>query len=408
MPLDPREGLFEFREFKGLRNDTDTRDFEPGDMDAALNTDIDNGQNIARRKGFSAPVVAGIDRSLFSAGSVCLGIGSNTLFHIKPDWSTTGLHSGLTPNLPMAYAPIGARVYYTNGAESGAVENGARRTWGLSVPVLGPVVTTGGAFLSGRYQFSMTYLRQDGQESGAALAAVQELTTTGGFALTLPVSTDPTVTRKAVYISARDGEALYLCAILDNSVTAFTVFEPKQLTIALATQFLSAPFAGEHIAYGNGRMLVARGSRLYPSEAYAPELFDLRKGVPFLDRITMVAPLLDGTWLGTDTQVIWLPNAEPEKWEFVVKAQYGVIPYTDTMNNSTAVDPQKGQDPAVFFASTRGLCMGARGGQLINFTDGRFAYPIQPTGTGVVRSHRGTVQYLVTLNGPETVGNVAD
>jgi hypothetical protein len=163
----------------------------------------------------------------------------------------------------------------------------------------------------------------------------------------------------------------------------------------------------DHIAYANGRMLVAIGPRLYCSEPYAPELFDPRRSWPFLDRITMVAPLEDGTWLGTRSQIIWLPNAEPEKWQFVLKAPYGVISGTAYEDSLASVGDGSGKGRAVFFATTQGLCVGTTGGQMSNFTEGRFAYPIQERGAGIVRRHRGMTQYLTTLHGAEVAGNVA-
>jgi len=405
------EELREHRDFTGLRNNVGAAGFDLGDFEVALNVDVDDAGFLLRRKGHSAVVVAGVDRDLFAAGGICLGVGSNALKQILPDFTTVMLRSGLAPSRPLTYAAVANRVYYSNGVESGAVENGQHRTWGL-VPPTPPVATqVGGSLRAGRYQYTMTYLRADGQESGAPRAAVVELTAVAsGYELTLPVSTDPSVTDKAVYVSARDGETLYRYAVVDNATTTFTVGEERPGTVALATQFLVSPnILGtiDHIAYGNGRMLVAVGSQLYCSEPYAPELFDPRKSWPFLDAITMVQPLEDGTWLGTKSQVIWLPNAEPEKWQFMVKAPYGVIPGTAYVDSLSSVGDGSGKGPAVYFATTQGLCVGGNGGQMSNFTEGRFAYPIQERGAGIMRRHRGMSQYLTTLHGAEVAGNVA-
>ena len=405
------EDLREHREWMGLRNNVGAAGFDLGDLEVALDVDVNDAGFLLRRKGHSAVVVAGVDRDLFAAGSICLGVGSNALKQILPDFTTVTLRTGLTPLRPLSYSAIGGRVYYTNGVEYGVVENGQHRSWGLTPPALGLAVLVGGALRAGRYQYSMTYLRSDGQESGAPRAAVVELTVVAsGYELTLPVSTDPTVTQKTVYATTRDGETLYRYAVVDNATTTFAVREEQPGTVALATQFLVSPNilgAIDHIAYGNGRMLVAAGSRLYCSESYAPELFDFRKSWPFLDAITMVAPLEDGTWLGTHSQVIWLPNAEPEKWQFMVKAPYGVIPGTAYVDSLSSVGDGSGKGPAVYFATTQGLCVGGNGGHMSNFTEGRFAYPIQERGAGIVRRHRGMSQYLTTLHGAEVAGNVA-
>ena len=405
------QDLREHRDFLGLRNNVGAAGFDLGDLEVALDVDVNDVGFLLRRKGHSAVVVAGVDRDLFAAGSICLGVGSNALKQILPDFTTVTLRTGLTPLRPLSYSAIGGRVYYTNGVEFGVVENGQHRSWGLTPPALGLAVLVGGALRAGRYQYTMTYLRSDRQESGAARAAVVELSAVAsGYELTLPVSTDPSVTQKAVYVSDRDGETLHRYAVLDNAVTTFAIREERSGTVALATQFLVSPNilgAIDHIAYGNGRMLVAAGSRLYCSESYAPELFDPRKSWPFLDAITLVASLEDGTWLGTKSQVIWLPNAEPEKWQFMVKAPYGVIPGTAYVDSLSSVGDGSGKGPAVYFATTQGLCVGANGGQITNYTDGRYAIPIQERGAGIVRRHRGMSQFLVTLRGTEISGNIA-
>lgn len=409
MTLDPREGLFEFTEFRGLRNTVDPSDFEPGDMATALNVDVNDG-NVTRRKGYGTVVVAGVDRDLFASGSNCLGVGSNVLKQIMPDYSTIVLRSSMTPNRALSYCAISDRVYYTSGIEFGVVQNGANRTWGMVPPVLGAVTLTGGGLLAGRYQLTLTYVRSDGQESGARLSQVVTVPAGGGFTAALPVSTDPTVTYKRVYLTARDGQALYEYATVPNADTSISIQLAQPGTIPLETQFLVPPeMLGtiSHIAYGNGHMLVAADNRLFVSEPYAPELFDPRKAYAFPDRVTMIAFLEDGAWLGTDTQIAWLASSDIEKWEFKQRANYGVIPGTAKVHSAEAIAGGESKLPAVFFAANEGLCAGMANGELLNFTKARFAYPIQPLGAGVVRDYRGGVQWLVSLNGPETPGNVA-
>ena len=414
MAVDPKEGLVEFRDFKGLRNTVDISSFGRGDLTTALNVDIDDEENINRRKGFSTVMTSAVDRALFAAGPLCLGVGSNALKQVLPDWSTITLRSGLTANRDLSYTPVGARVYYSNGVELGVVENGQHRSWGLPVPALLQAATTGGDLQPGIYQFTVTFIRQDGQESGAARAGTIALTATGGISLSaIPVASDATIVAKAVYVSTRDGSTLYRAGLIANATTTFAIREEGDPAAPLQTQFLSAPPAGDFLAFSRGHMLVAAGNKLYPSEPYAPELFDLRKRVTFLDRITMIAPIADGKvykqhgiWIGTDSQIIWLQGDSPDKWDFQVKAGYGVIPGTlDIADGELIGDGTARGSPAAFFASKRGLCFGKQGGEFHNATEARFAYPSMDKGAGVVRRHIGTGQYVVTLQGTEVAGN---
>lgn len=72
-PVDPREGLEEYANFQGLRNNVSAEVFSKEDLVTALNVDIDDSLGISRRKGFSSPVTTAIDRDLFASGSICLG-----------------------------------------------------------------------------------------------------------------------------------------------------------------------------------------------------------------------------------------------------------------------------------------------------------------------------------------------
>lgn len=406
--IDEREGLEEYSGFLGLRNNTGAESFSKQDLVTALNVDIDDSLGISRRKGFSSPVTAAVDRSLFASGSVCLGVGSNALKRVHPDWSTTTLRTGLTASKELSYAVVGDRVFYSNSVETGCVQGSVHRTWGITPPSSPPASATGGSLPAGIYQFAVTYLRSDGQESGARRAGTITVGNDGGISLSsISVSADPTITRKAIYATTANGKTLFLVGIIDNTTTTFVIRGTG--ASPLLTQFLSPPPAGSFIASWKGWMLVAKDSRLYPSEAYAPELFDFRKSLPFSDRITMIAPVKFGVFIGTDSQVIWMAGDDPEKWVFKVAAEYGAIPGTLTFGDGELLGDtgQAAGDPVAFFATKRGLCIGRSDGGFANLTQARFAYPIQTQGAGIVRRHRGMAQFVCTMKGAETAGNVA-
>jgi len=409
-PVDPREGLEEYASFLGLRNTVSPESFSKQDLATCLNCDIDDSLGISRRKGYSAPVTAAVDRDLWASGSVCLGVGSNSLKLVNPDWTTTTLRSGLTASKSLSYTFVGDRVFYSNGVELGCVQNGAHRTWGLDAPGVPVAATTGGSLPAGWYQYAVTYLRDDGQESGARKAGTIDLADIGGISLSsISVSSDPTVTHKVIYATpTAGGTTLYRAGVIANADTDFVIRDPRMGSSPLVTQFLSAPPAGDFIGYYGGVMMVAKGARLYPSEPYAPELFDLRKAVPFSSSVTMIAPVKEGVWVGTNDQIIWLAGNTPEAWTHRVVAEYGAIPGTLTFGDGELFgDGSLAGDPIAFFATKRGLCAGRPNGTITNLTQHRFAYPIQPKGAAIVRRHRGIAQLLCTMQGAETAGNVA-
>lgn len=410
--IDEREGLEEFSSFLGLRNNVNAEAFERGDLVTALNVDIDDANKIRRRRGHSAVLTAAVDRSLWAEGAMCLGVGSNALKRIHPNYTATILRTGLSADRPLAYAAVGGRIYYSNGVEQGCVEaNGTHRTWGLTVPTIPLAVATGGTLRAGKYQYAVTYLRNDGQESGTRLAGTIELTDTSGISLSsISVSTDSTVNTKAIYTTPVNGETLFLTGTISNSTPTYIIRETRTGANPLRTQFLSPPPAGDYLAYWKGWMLVGRGTYLYVSEPYAPELFDLRKSYPFLDNLTMLAATgtrSEGVWVGTENQVIWLGGSSPETWQPDTIADYGVIPGALWVADGELLgDKAHAGTPVAFFATTRGLCAGLSDGTFHNLTQDRYAYPSMDRGACVVRRHQGMAQMLATLQGTEVAGNV--
>lgn len=408
--VDPREGLFQFGDFRGLRNNVGADAFAPSDLSVALNVDIDDALGVRRRKGFSSPAAAAVDRGLWADGSVCLGVGGDALKLVHPDYTTKTLRTGLAADRALSYTAVADRVFWANGVETGVVQDGTNRSWGLTVPGIPIASPASGSLTPGTYQYAVTYLRQDGQESGAPRAGVIDLVATGGIALSnISVSDDPTVVYKAVYLSATNGETLFAVGMIENAATTFLIDEQRRQSSPLMTQFLSPPPAGDFIAEFRGHLLVAVGDRLYPSEPYAPELFDLRKGIGFGEAITLVAPMPDGSgvYIGTLSKVTWVQGASPSEWVYRTVSRYGAVPGTLSYGDGDLLGDGQSTGEIAFFATTRGLCAGRTGGALLNLTEARFAYPIQPRGAGVVRRHRGMAQYLCTMQGPETAGNVA-
>jgi hypothetical protein len=414
MALDPKEGLYEHSQFAGLRNNVPVDRFEPGDLSVAQNVDVDDSQRVTRRKGHGSAVVSGACKSLWSDGSTALAVQSETtLIQIMPSYATKTLRTGITTGRDMTYVSMAGRVYYSNGVETGVVDNGQSRSWGLAPPSAQPIAAvTGGVLAPGRYQFAVTYLRTDGQESGTLVAGYIDLASTNGIALSaIPVPADPDVAAKMVYFSKRDGETLYRVGAIGLTITSFTYAMEASMQVPLMTQHLAPPPAGDFVGRVGARLLVANGDTLYPSEPYAPELFDLRKAKRFDSRITMVESIdtrIEGMWLGTDAAVVWLRGESPEKWEYDIAADYGVIPGSLAYIDGDAIGngALKGS-PVAFFATARGLCYGTSSGTFENMTWDRFAYPIQDKGAAVVRRHRGMIQGLVTMRGTEQAANVS-
>lgn len=390
--------VFTFAEFDGLRNTVSPEEMPATDLVAAVNVDITDSKRVRRRKGIGAPVVSGACHSFWSNGAVAFVVSGTSLLQVMPDFTTRVLRTGLAVDAPMSYAVVGERVFFSNGYENGVVEDGVARPWGLDVPDLPVVSAIPGSLRAGRYQYVLVFKDTYGQGSGATRAGVVTLTEPAGLSFTSFGTVPAEAAAIELYLSQPDGELLYLAATIHPAATIALVTAPIDSVVPLETQFLSPPPPGQHIAYLYGRMYVAEGSRVYYSEPYAPELFDLRKQYPTEAKVTMLAPVSGGVFIGTETEIGWVSGADPEKTEFTTKASHGVIPGT-LAYGATDDFSQEAGGRAAYFATDGGIMRGLPGGQLENLTRARYEYPTAARGAGVVRTTGGIAQYLAVLQG---------
>lgn len=392
--------------FKGLRNNVGTENFALGDLDAATNVDIDDAGDVLLRRGYPAAMIAGASHSLWANGNLCLAVIDGTLTQILPGLAALSLRTGMAARA-VSYDSVADRVYYSNGIVTGVVEHSASRSWGLEVPRSLRATAVGGSLPPGKYQFALTYIRTDGQESGASRAGTLELLSSGGLQFdNLPVPSDPDILEKALYVTKADGSTLYYAHTVLAATTSTSYTTPARGVSALETQHLSPPPPGDIVAYFAGRLYVAAGDTLYPSRPYAYELFDLREAIRFGGLITLVAPVTDGLFVSAGPRIVFLSGRDPGQFDYRERAQYSAIPGTAYREQASVFDPER-DDSCAIWATTRGVCAGFDGGKMLNLTEARYAYPAQQVGAGVVRPWRGTQQFITTLRGTEIPGNIA-
>lgn len=409
-PRDP--DVVSYGSFAGVRNDVSSERFGPADLDACDNVDIDNTGKLQRRAGYTKRNAVAT-HSLWSDGEA-LGfcVQGTTLKKIALDYALTTVRSGLTADFRMAYAKINGNVYFSNARETGVYTPSGARSWGLPVPPL-PAVSVGyGGLKAGEYQFVLTYVRTDGQESGAGVAGrvtIPGSTPTtehadleplnlgaGAIIFTLPVPTDTDIAYKNIYISPPNGDKLYLAMTVAAAATTATYAGTTQeFSYDLKTQFLQAPPAGHLVGYYSGRAYVAVDDTLFYSEPYAYELFDLRNYISMNGRITLIAPLEDkesleapglnsGLFLGTDRNCGVLVGNSPETFQYVPKVDYGAIEGAlDYVDGSLFSDGAFGARRLPMWLSTQGVCIGVPGMEIRNLTRNRFSFTAAGRGAAV-------------------------
>lgn len=401
------QDVVSYQAFSGVRSDVTPERFGITDLTVANNCVLDKSGRIARRDGFTRALTTAC-HSLWASEELGLAmrvVGSE-LRRIAVDFSETVLRSGLTPGARMSYWRVNDRVYYANGVQTGVIENGGARSWGISIPPLPAVVQTIGNMPAGTYQYVATYFRNDGQESGAGLAGRVTVPDGAGLIFAMPTSTDPTVARKGIYLSTTNGEMLFLAGTALNSQATITYAnDTTELNLPLATQFLGPPPAGHLIGYFRGRTYMGVENIWYPSEPFGYELFDLRKYIQMDGRITMFAPLEDkeiyekgrksGVFVGTDRTCGVFAGSDPEEFEYVAKTDYGaVLGAVDYVDGSLFGDNSVGAKQLPLWMSKAGLCVGLPDLEIRNIT--RTKYGFSSGGQGAALFIPGPNRYIVT------------
>lgn len=394
-----------YSSFTGVRNDVTPERFAISDLDIAVNCDLDKTGRLARRAGYTRHITGAI-HSLWANGSICLYVTGGNLVRMQPDYSTLTVRSGLTPGLKMSYDTLAGRIFYSNGTETGVLDAGVSRSWGINPPLPFMATPTVGGMPGGRYQYTMTFSRADGQESGAGLAGTIQLPTNSGLTFTLPISTDPGVTGKTIYLTPPNGDVLFVAAMVLNSTTTLTYAnDTKELVVPLETQFLQLAPAGQLVKAYRGRMFVAAGDTLYPSEPFAYEQFDIRNYIQLDSRITMLATIEDrdagaansGFFVGTDRSCGVLIGSSPDEFQYVPKTDYGaVLGALDYVDGALYGDGSTGARQLPMFVTTSGICVGMPNMEISNLT--RTKYEFTAAGVGAAIFEPGPNRFIAVTN----------
>jgi hypothetical protein len=393
----------ELRMLHGVRNDVALERFDRDaqgrrtgftDLASAVNLDLDETGKVSRRLGTNL-VVAGNAHSLFEAGDDNYVVLNSFINHV----SKTLARTPVTPvNGRVAYAKINGSTYWSDGVIKGVLTGAVNVPWGIAVPTVPTAAPCLGNLRPGRYLYTMTYVRSTGAESGAPKYGEIEVLENQGISLTLPVSTDPQVATKRIYLTDCNGEVAYLAGTLTNSETTLTVNSMPVLGMPVRTQFMGPMPAGRVVGVFAGRSYVASGRYLWYSLPYEYELCDLRSGfVGFSSDVRTFAPCSNGVFVGSDTETVWLAGKDPLTWDLTTVAAYGTVLGTEVIVPGVQVGDGSANGKVAAWMSTKGLCLGFDGGQMQNVTGGRYIPPEAREGASLLKIRGGTPQVVTTL-----------
>jgi hypothetical protein len=173
-------------------------------------------------------------------------------------------------------------------------------------------------------------------------------------------------------------------------------------------------------------MYVAVENALFHSDPYAMELFHLDTNyLQFPAKIGMFEAVNGGVYVATidlpgeDQETpagTWFLSGDgPGRFTLTKLFDYGVLPGSAVLTDAAYFEsrPQAEAEgsqarPAVVWATRHGICLGRDGGSVQNLTEAVYSFPGASRAAGMVRQHRGYVNYVVTLQGVGATNNKYD
>lgn len=366
------------------------------DLVAAVNVDLDDSGRVARRAGQTVKV-AGAAHSVWAEDDMCLFVQNGALKRLHADYSTETLRTGMS-DAGVRFLKVNDRVYWTDGAQTGMLVAGAAQNWGMPAEPNQPRATiTAGTLRAGTYQYALTKMGHDGQESGTGMAVRIDLPADAGLAFSWPSDIDAPYV--ALYLSEPNGEVMYQALVADTTAGAAT-FAGGALALPLNTQWFDAPPAGQDLTYHRGRIVIACGAFIYATDALGYGYVDLRDYLA-VDNSTVqfVVGVTHGLYIGTEKSVYFLKGDKLDEFDSnSVVDSYGVAGSAIIVDGFAATgDEALAGSQCALFATGLGICMGTPDGIVTNLTFDRYQTRMSRIGAAVLRSGATLNQYLLTM-----------
>lgn len=223
-----------------------------------------------------------------------------------------------------------------------------------------------GSLEAGDYGVAVAWLR-GALESPLSPMTTHKSAAAGGLQVLLPMALDPTITGVRMYLTRHNGGELLRGE--DYPVGTTVVNLPTLPKLGAPAQFrhMDPMPTGQYLGLWQGRLVVAQGRTLRFSEAMAYHVHDPRHGfVQMPQRITFVAPVDGGLWVGQVDHVVFLRGTTPQELVFERKTSRAPVPgSTVALASDEAGEASGGGRAAVAWLSSVGFAMGTPDGGII-------------------------------------------
>ena len=384
--------MLTFEKFTGINNVLPERRMSAGDLIKAQDVDIGLTGEITRRHGIKL-VDERCHKNLHQATDFILATVGAQLTAIHPDGSRFVIHPSIGPQRVWYCNLPDGRTTYSNGLIQGVTNGRIGLDRSVSAPTsLGVTEEAFGSMHAGQYRYFLSYVRLADQIEGPAIDSISVAYAKGGMRWDgLPQRDGYAIN---VYLSGQDGEGAFLAGTTDGSSFEYS---GSNDSLVLPCRTLGAlPFpVGTITAFWRGRVLTAVGNVLHASSPSSPHLAEWQDFKQLSSPITAIQPVLDGVYVGTTEDLIFLSGTSWEQMSYVptkrgcvvqgsgVEAPGHLIQLGDGIGNGQAMLCIAGGDVVAGFA----------GGQTISLTANRYRTAVKEV-CATFREINGIPQYL--------------
>lgn len=385
--------MITFKEFTGINNVLPEHRFKPTELAVATNVDVGLDGEIRRRSGYTE--VSALDhRNLWQADGYMLATHDGDLVKTEAGVQTVLQESLGSDRVWYLNLPDG-RTMFSNGL-IGGVTDGATAT-GLGVPIpptVGAFTEVAGGLAPGTYQWAITYVRQaDGLEGGAAYSDTVEITQGGFLLVGLPVEPGYDIN---IYLSGHNGTGAYRAGTTLGSSFSY-LGSNEALVLPLATDHLYPLPVGILTCFYRGRVLTAQGNVIYASLPHRWELCDIRRDFKqFESAVTLILPVDDGVYVGTETELAFLAGDQWDRLEYRRVADGYTVLGSGVQVQAEYLKPREGgnyRGTAMIAISGGTIVFGYNGGSLWRITEGVYRSDVKEV-AATWRLIDGVPQYI--------------
>ena len=363
--------MLTFEKFSGLNNVLPAHRLGNDALTVAVNVDIGLTGEIKRRQGFTQRQAAchknlhqaqGFMLATIDGDLTAIGAGGNTLIY-----PALGPGRVRYCNLP------DGRTTFSNGLINGITDGASLTSWGVPTPEsAGAATPVTGQLHPGSYRYQITYVRlSDGLEGAPLHTDPVDLPDGGILVAGLPVLDGHMIN---VYLTGRDSDHAFLVGSTEGSAFSY-LGGNDALTLPCRTDHMQPAPVGTFTAFWSGRALVAVGPVLYASRTNSWESFDIMRDFKqFPKPITMIQPVDDGIYVGTEGELAFLAGNEFDKLAYRQVIDVGVVPGSGVAvpGDLVQLGQSVGSGSAMICIAGGAIVAGFNGGTVSRMTDGRY------------------------------------